>query len=214
MRKMQIYAISTDTVRQLDWPLLLRHMPERIKKAESYRFERDRLLCAGGGLLMRQVVGIRDESALRCGQYGKPFAPGYAHFNLSHSGEWCVMAKWESEVGVDIEKTDECHLDVAPVVFTPRELNWMDENPVERFCQLWTWKESLMKATGRGLSLEPGTFDVLPFAEHRPLTLNGRLWYAAAGGIPGYRYSACASSPIGCLEWKEMLPADFDSLER
>lgn len=214
MRRMRIYAVSNDTVRQLEGSLLFRYMPERMKKAQSYRFERDRLLCVGGGLLMRQVVGIRDESALLYGRYGKPSAPGCAHFNLSHSGEWCVMAKWESEVGVDIEKTDGRHLDVAPAVFTPRELAWMDGNPVERFYQLWTWKESLMKAIGRGLSLEPRALDVLPFAEHRPLSLDGRLWYAAAGGIAGYRYSACASSPIDRLEWREMLPADFDCLQR
>ena len=36
-------------------------MPERMKRAVRYRFEKDRLLCIGGGLLMRHVVGIRDE---------------------------------------------------------------------------------------------------------------------------------------------------------
>ena len=207
---MQIYTISTHTVRHLDWTLLYRHMPERMKKAQSYRFERDRLLCVGAGILMRQVVGIRDESALLYGQYGKPSAPGCAYFNLSHSGEWCVLVKGESEVGVDIERMDDCHLDSAPAVFTPRELAWMNDHPAERFYQLWTWKESLIKAIGKGLSLEPKTFDVLPFAEHQPLPMDGRLWYAASGGIAGYKYSVCASSPIDCLEWKEMLPADLD----
>lgn len=115
---------------------------------------------------------------------------------------------------MDIEKIDDRHLDDAPAVFTPRELAWMDENPVERFFQLWTWKESLMKAIGKGLSLEPKTLDVLPFAERQPLPMDGRLWYAASGGIAGYGYSVCASSPIDCLEWKEMLPAGLFSLDQ
>ena len=209
---MRIYAISTDTVRHLDWSPLFRHMPERMKKAQRYQFERDRLLCVGAGILMRQVVGIRDESALLYGPYGKPSARGCPPFNLSHSGEWCIMVKGESEIGADIEKTDSRHLDAAPVVFTPRELDWMNRQPVERFYQLWTWKESLIKAIGTGFSLEPVTFEVLPFTEHRPLCLNKRLWYAASGCIAGYQFGVCASSPIDSLEWTELLPADLDYL--
>ena len=41
---------------------------------------------------------------------------------MSHSGEWCILSKWDSEIGVDIERIDDKNLTVAPAVFTPREL--------------------------------------------------------------------------------------------
>ena len=201
MEMMPVYAISAETVRQLDWEFLFRFMPERMKRAERYRFEKDRLLCIGGGFLMRHVVGIRDESEISYGQYGKPFAPGYPAFNLSHSSDWCILVKGESEIGVDIQKIDENSLTAAPTVYTPQELTWMNRDPLERFYQLWTWKESLSKAVGMGMVLEPKTFDVLPFAENMPVFLNGQSWYAASGSIFGYRFSVCSSSPIGSMKW-------------
>ena len=211
MGTLPVYAISAETVRQLDLRPLFRHMPERMKRAEKYRFERDRLLCIGGGLLMRHVVGIRDESEIRQGQYGKPYAPGYPAFNLSHSGEWCVLVKGESEIGADIEKIDKNNLAAAPAVYTPRELNWMNEDPLERFYQLWTWKESLIKALGMGMSLEPKTFHVLPFIENQPLRMYGQSWFPASDSIPGYRFSVCASAPVGSLKWVELRLTDFEN---
>ena len=165
----------------------------------------------GGGLLMRHVVGIRDGSELRQGQYGKPFAPGYPAFNISHSGGWCILSKGDCEIGADIEKTDENNLTAAPIVYTPRELAWMKEDPLDRFYQLWTWKESLIKALGTGMSLEPKTFEVLPFIEDRPLRMYGQSWYASSDSIAGYRFSVCASAPIGSLKWIELRLSDLEN---
>ncbi len=72
-----VYAIHIDTVRRTNWTPLQQSMPARMEKARRYRFERDRLLCVGAGLLMRRVPGIHDESGLRPGRFGKPRAPGY-----------------------------------------------------------------------------------------------------------------------------------------
>ena len=209
MRRMPVYAVSIETVRQLDWTTLAQHMPERMEKAEKFRFERDRLLCIGGGFLMRHVVGIHDESELRHGPYGKLSAPGYPSFNLSHSGEWCILSKSDSEIGVDVERIDENRLITLPVFLTPGELTWMDDDP-ERFYQLWTLKESLLKAVGMGMALEPVTVNVLPFVKRQPLYLNGQLWYAATNRIAGYRFSVCASFPVGSLEWTELNTSDFE----
>ncbi len=209
MEIMPVYAISAETVQQLDQTHLLRRMPERMRQAEKYRFEKDRLLCIGGGILMKHVVGIRDESEIRQGQYGKPYATGYPGFNLSHSGEWCILSKGDCEIGVDIEIIDEKNLSAASAVYTPRELNWMNDDLLERFYQLWTWKESLIKALGTGMSLEPKTFTVLPFIEGQPVHMYGKSWFPASGSIAGYRFSVCASAPVGSLKWIELRITDL-----
>ena len=72
----------------------------------------------------------------------------------------------------------------------------MKEDPVERFHMLWTWKESLMKATGQGMSLSPASFDVLPFSRKEPVFLDGKRWYAASGLLEDTRFSVCASYPV------------------
>ncbi len=198
-----IYAIHANTVRQSDWTPLAESMPERMAKAQRFRFEKDRLLCVGAGILMREVVGIRNESELKTGEFGKLSAPGYPSFNLSHSGEWCVLAMGSDDVGIDIERVDPAHLRVASSVYTDAELAWMNESPLERFFLLWTWKESVMKATGAGLSLEPRSFEVLPFCRNAPIRLGGRLLYAGSYGLDGYQCSVCTTHPVARVDWTE-----------
>lgn len=193
---MAVRAVRADVVRDMDWGPVYRRMPRRMEKAGRYRFERDRLLCVAGGLLMLEFVGIGDESELRYGEYGRPCAPGRIDFNLSHSGEWCVLAAGAADVGVDIEKIDAANLRVAPMVLTAAERAWMAESPLERFHILWTLKESVMKASGLGMNLKPDSFEVLPFFDHAPLSLLGRSWHAAYGALGDYRYSVCASYPM------------------
>ena len=207
-----VFALHTDTVRQADLSGMALRMPERMKKAARYRFERDRLLCIGAGLLMLSALGIPDESALAFGPFGKPYAPGYPAFSLSHSGDWCVLALDSDPVGIDLEKPSETALAAAPRVFTPDERTWMGEAPLERFFQLWTWKESVMKATGRGLDLAPESFSVLCFTRNEPLVLDQRCWYAASGTLDSYPFSVCSSRPASVsLRILDAVPASIHS---
>lgn len=198
MRELSVYMLRTETVRETDCALLERRMPERFKKAMRFRFERDRLLCLGAGLLMMEALGLRDEREIRYGPYGKPYVPGLQAFSISHSGSRCLLACGDvAQIGADIEEAEERHIDVAHTVYTENELAWMKADPVGRFFQLWTWKESVMKATGMGLQLAPQSFEVLPFAEGRPVRVLGRSWYAWEDRLDRYHIAVCADEPIG-----------------
>lgn len=204
--KVTVYAIRTDIVRKWDLSRLEQRMPERMRKADRFLFEKDRLLCLGAGILLHEALGISGEALIRYGKNGKPFAPGYPAFNLSHSGQWCLLAVGGNclQIGVDVEEISERNVDIAPAVYTESELIWMKSDPVNRFYRLWTWKESLMKASGLGMQLEPQSFEVLPFAEGRSVYAAGQTWYAWADGMEGYTYSICADRPVHGAIWKEI----------
>ncbi len=99
------------------------------------------------------------------GPHGKPFLaePATApHFNLSHTKGLAVIAiSPEHELGIDTEATDRSvnALELARRVFTPAEIATLEalEGAAlgERFFRYWTAKEAFLKATGRGLSLDP-----------------------------------------------------------
>ena len=204
MTETTVYAVRTDTVRRLDPAPLERAMPERTARAGRFCLEKDRLLCLGAGFLMMEALGIRNESEIRYGEYGKPFAPGYPAFSISHSGAWCILAAGEgSVIGADLEEINEKHIEAAPVVYTRAELRWMQEDPAERFFRLWTWKESVMKATGLGMNLEPRSFEVLPFAEGEGVCVMERQWYAAGGIWNSCAFSICTDEPAGPVQWIE-----------
>ncbi|MDB5129877.1 4'-phosphopantetheinyl transferase superfamily protein [Mucilaginibacter sp.] len=80
---------------------------------------------------------------------GNPF-----HYNLSHSGDWIVLAIATSQVGTDVEFIDETFKfqDILPDNFSEEEATYINqENAAERFFALWTRKEAILKATGQGL---------------------------------------------------------------
>jgi 4'-phosphopantetheinyl transferase len=75
-------------------------------------------------------------------------------FNLSHSGDWILLAVSARAVGSDIEYVDSTfnYEDILPQHFSEEESAYINqENSTERFYTLWTRKEALLKATGQGL---------------------------------------------------------------
>ncbi|USG63124.1 4'-phosphopantetheinyl transferase superfamily protein [Sneathiella marina] len=111
--------------------------------------------------------------------YGKPGLASSGHpqgnlaFNLSHTkGQLVASVTLDTEIGVDIEfhnrRTD--WKGISDSYFTTEENDWLLNLPEEQgftaFYDIWTMKEAVMKADGRGLNLpiEEISFD-LPSTE-------------------------------------------------
>jgi 4'-phosphopantetheinyl transferase len=101
--------------------------------------------------------------------FGKPRLADHPslHFSLSHSGDQAVLAVSEQrEVGIDIERVRPLdHLDLARRYFHPNEVATIDgvRPPQEQlltFFRIWTLKEAVVKAIGKGLSIPLDTFEV------------------------------------------------------
>ncbi|GAA0406791.1 4'-phosphopantetheinyl transferase family protein [Paenibacillus motobuensis] len=98
--------------------------------------------------------------------YGKPILQSNEglHFNHSHSGQWIVSAISDAPVGIDIEQMSNIDLGIADRFFSEQEVMDLREIPVEvrsdYFFELWTIKESYIKAEGRGLSLPLSSFTI------------------------------------------------------
>jgi len=138
---------------------------ERVRVA-GFHFARDQrrfVLCRA---FLRQVLATYLEMppqdiSLKLGPNGKPeLANGDANlqFNLSHSGEHCIVAVADGVgVGVDIEDTRDVP-DLALLIRTvlgPNEISVVEASPDHArsaiFLRFWTRKEAIAKATGAGL---------------------------------------------------------------
>jgi 4'-phosphopantetheinyl transferase len=83
------------------------------------------------------------------------------NFNISHSGGICVLVvALDQKVGVDIEQSRPIDLRDYFSVLTARERLWIGDDPV-RFFIVWTKKEALLKAIGKGFYHDPSSIDVL-----------------------------------------------------
>lgn len=101
-----------------------------------------------------------DAAELQAGAHGKPaLAAAELEFNLSHSGSAAVVALARGiEVGVDLESPGRPrpHAELARRYFCAHEAQAV-ENAAEAlresvFLRLWTAKEAVLKALGRGLA--------------------------------------------------------------
>ena len=138
----------------------------RKESIRAYVQNKDKARCLVSGLLLRQICGVTEDSQLVYGNNGKPYLKNSTmYFNISHSGDYVVLAISNREIGIDIENIERkapYSSKVAARCFTKQECEWMGEGDNEPFFRLWTAKESIMKASGFGFSLPPESFCVLP----------------------------------------------------
>ena len=140
----------------------------RREKCLKFKPFSSKCLSLGAGLDLDHLLlplGLREKD---CGYFLGPMEKPYfsSHpellFNLSHSGKLalaCLASRKEIlELGCDVEEVCPQRLNVAKHCFHPDEYRYLSnlEDPKaqsEGFTRIWTLKESLLKATGKGLSL-------------------------------------------------------------
>ena len=76
------------------------------------------------------------------------------HYNLAHSGDWMLIAIASSTVGIDMEYTlNDLNInEMLPDYFSNEEITKIKNAADQQLCfySLWTRKEALVKATGKG----------------------------------------------------------------
>ncbi|NJD01078.1 MAG: 4'-phosphopantetheinyl transferase superfamily protein [Ruminiclostridium sp.] len=146
---------------------------DKQKQVEIKRYVRhedaQRVLMAD--ILIRTIIcgklKIKNkEISFGSNEYGKPFLIGAEnfHFNNSHSGEWVVCAIDDLPIGIDVEMIQSIDFDIAERFFSKEEYkDFLSKDESEKlpyFYDLWTLKESYIKAVGKGLSIPLDTFSI------------------------------------------------------
>lgn len=179
--------------------------PARQKKADSFRFEKDRRLCIGAELLLRcglRTAGIeKPDTSFVYGPQGKPYLKNCAlYFNFSHSGDWVVCALSSCETGCDMQKIGVADLKLARRFFCPEEYEDIaaQSTPQEQrelFCRYWTLKESFLKVTGLGMKLPLNAFRIVRGKEISVIQSVDERSYAFGEyhDLPGYACALCAA---------------------
>lgn len=136
-------------------------------------------------------------------------------FNLSHSGTIALVATCRgSAVGVDVETAGRLRdLDgLAGMVMTPDEQARFASLPQDQcqlvFMRLWTRKEALLKADGRGLMYDPRKVNVgIDDCEERVIVLDDISWtlrdIRMASDLAA---TVCVSGPLTSIQQRDVAP--------
>ncbi|RYY06903.1 MAG: 4'-phosphopantetheinyl transferase superfamily protein [Sphingobacteriaceae bacterium] len=138
--------------------------PAEISKIQRYQHEKDRQTRIISRAILRILLGRYlsvDPAEIRFNldNHKKPvlrkFNSVNIHFNVSHSGDWILIGIAPAPIGVDLEQINASFIDQNLLDYSfslsEKEVIQAAINPATAFYQLWTKKEALLKATGKGL---------------------------------------------------------------
>jgi len=170
------------------------------RRAARFHFEHDRRAYVAAHALKRRMLcevagGAPGDWEFATEPGGKPVVAGGRgpHFSLSHADGLVACAlSHDVPLGIDIEPADRrAPLGVAEAFFSLEERRWLfGLPPADRqlgFFRLWTLKEALIKATGKGLA-------------------QGLRSFAIGFDPPGVRFADPASAAPG--PWRFMQSAE------
>lgn len=145
---------------------LLKKLPIEFQdKALRYVNRDDQMRSVTGRHLIAFVLkkhGYADDCLfhLKKSKYNKPFIDDMVDFNIAHSGEYVVCAlNTKGKVGVDIEKIQPLDIEIFQDLFHKNEKKLFDINDSQSFYQMWTKKEAVCKAIGKGLGIDFSKID-------------------------------------------------------
>lgn len=210
--------------------------PQEQGKANAFVLEylKSRYVIAHGILriLLSQYLKIHPKKiTFDYSIYGKPFCPDESsfHFNMSHSEEYVAyIFSYQDEVGIDIEFMQK-DIDVDLLVthaLSPPEIRLFQKMDLKQkrifFYNIWTLKESFVKAIGTGLSYPLASLETFLDPERGPglkVTMEGHpyssdsiSWTFASLEIPPGYCCALAIHQKDCsfkiqkLDTNELLP--------
>ncbi len=168
MIKVYFLKINKKHYKHLD--VYLKALPVVIKK-RLFKLDQkdDRFRGVIARLILKKILIVEGYSEnvlkkIKIDEYNRPYLDNKIDFNISHSGNYvlcaiCTNGAKKTRVGVDIEKMRKIKIDEFNVFLSKTELVDVlrKKRPLNRYFELWTKKEAVSKANGKGIgTLLPG----------------------------------------------------------
>lgn len=153
----------TDEIYNKEFSMLSKSQQKKLNNKKNFS---DRKQSLAGIMLVKKYLSklynIPEQELLFAnGEHGKPYVLNLpAHFNISHSKNYAVVAISDEPIGIDTEALGDFSAITAKKLFSKSELKYIsgekstNKKPDMQRCfyELWTAKEAYLKYTGKGLS--------------------------------------------------------------
>ena len=146
MEIVKLYTIDINTAFHHKKTLLEKVNDQQKEKALRYKNELDQVRSLASSYLINKL----SKEPLLFNDMGKPFFEKGPYFNVSHSGQYIVMAVSNKEIGVDIEEDVKKDMSMLVSIFNEAEAKMLKEH--SDFYYLWCAKESLIKCMGSSIN--------------------------------------------------------------
>ena len=157
-----------------------------LKQIEKYKVESMRKEKAVSLILKRKYIG-----EYHLNSHGKPIADNNTCFNISHTHGVVAFVMDELPIGVDIELIKEVEEKFKEYIATEEELEYIKTE--EDFHDIWTNKESLVKAVGTGIERSVKDIPGLPINGLREY--KGKKYYSRTVRFRYYAVTVTREDP-------------------
>lgn len=195
------------------WDALILNLPnEEQTRILKYQRWQDRQRVLLGNVLVRWVIrrftGVRHVQIAR-NEVGRPYLVGndswHGDFNLSHAGEWIVVALTDQGcVGVDVERIGKLNKDIMVYALSEAEMKAIHQKSEKEqtnfFYELWTMKEAIYK-TGLFPNATPQLLDTIALKD-KGKNIYTQLFYVDR------------EHPVSICSDRKQLPAKLTVLDR
>ena len=130
------------------------------QKILLYKNKKEQQLRICGKLMLLQILNELDATKdfglddIKYDKYNKPFFNKNFHFSIAHSEDFVVCAASKQNcLGIDVEKIKQIDVQLLKDMFSPEEWITLDQKDFDLnyFYFLWTRKEAVLKANGKGI---------------------------------------------------------------
>lgn len=181
MEKGEVYAYLAD-VKNANADALYANFGASMEASRKERIERctnarEKTTLVATGALLQGVLKREGVTAdmIDYGEHGKPFIKGREDLfiNISHSGNYVLIALSGQEIGVDIQKPVPFKESLVNEISSMDERSKIEKDVVKRLNYVWAIKESYTKLTGEGIGkkLSEVTYD--EYEDHLDIFDNG-----------------------------------------
>lgn len=143
MYKLEVIFVDTNT-NSLESLLSSKYLSlENKKEISRFLLEETKKEKTASFILKNKYIG-----KYHLNEFNKPISDKY-EFNISHSKGVVVFIKDNTPIGIDIEKIREVETDLIDYISNDEEKEYITNK--EKFYEIWTNKESLVKCIGTGI---------------------------------------------------------------
>lgn len=164
-KKINIREIDKDEI-NIKLSLLPKHLQTKISKyvIEEKKQQRIDGLELLGTALIKNKMDINLIDSINYNTFGKPFINHEIDFSLSYSGNNTILGFVKNGIiGVDIERLKAIDYNLFKDYFTQKEWDYIhhDSFVEANFFKLWTRKEAVVKAIGKGVYFDLSTINII-----------------------------------------------------
>jgi len=190
-------------ISSFDFNILIKKVsPSKQLKLKRYINKRDMYSSLLSELIVRRELFKKlsicnKDIEFEYGENGKPYVDyDNCEFNMSHSGDYVLCGLDDSKIGVDIEQVRYCDFYNIDRVFSDNEKELFYNKLTDKesmFYRTWVLKETYLKATGIGFSINVKSIDL---DLNNPRITYGGWFFKEYDLMKNYKIAVCSESGL------------------